>query len=158
MECKAVRKILEDAIDGRLSAADGDAVRRHLVSCPGCASEDAGIRRVGAELRRLAAAKALEKSPELDAMWTRVRAGIAERRGTRSTWRIVWRWAWFPAAALLAVLALLFYPSVVSRAPFHPSSFDVSVENVESDAGTVAVLDRGEDFPRVIWIIEDEKT
>jgi anti-sigma factor RsiW len=158
MECKVVREILEDSIDGRLSAADGDAVRRHLGSCAECASEDAGLRLVGGELRRLAAAKTLEKSPELDAMWTRVRAGIAERRAARAAWRSVWRWAWFPAAALLAVLALLFYPSGVNRAPFHPSSFDVSVENVESDAGTVAVLDRGEDYPRVIWIIEDEKT
>ena len=106
----------------------------------------------------LAAARTLDKSAALDAMWTRVRAGIEERRAARTSWRGILKWAWLPAGALIAVLAVLFYPSGVSRTPFHPSSFDVSVEDVESDAGTVAVLDRGEDYPRVIWIIEDEKT
>jgi hypothetical protein len=29
---------------------------------------------------------------------------------------------------------------------------------VESDTATVALVDKGEDLPRVIWIIEDGKT
>ncbi|MBP2675525.1 MAG: hypothetical protein H6Q84_2365, partial [Deltaproteobacteria bacterium] len=33
-----------------------------------------------------------------------------------------------------------------------------SVEDVESDDATVALVDKGEDLPRVIWIIEDAKS
>jgi len=29
------------------------------------------------------------------------------------------------------------------------------VEDVESEVATVALVDKGEDLPRVIWIIED---
>jgi hypothetical protein len=91
-------------------------------------------------------------------MWTRVRAGIEESRETRRRSAWIARWAWIPAVAALAVLALLFYPAGTDRSPFHPSSFDVAVENVESDVATVALVDKGEDLPRVIWIIEDAKT
>ncbi|HSE14255.1 MAG TPA: hypothetical protein VLB08_01560, partial [Candidatus Deferrimicrobium sp.] len=68
------------------------------------------------------------------------------------------RWAWIPAAVALAVLALLFYPAGTDRSPYHPGTFDVSVEDVESDVATVALVERGEDLPTVIWIIEDAKT
>ena len=49
----------------------------------------------------------------------------------------------------------LFAGGRTDRSPFHPTSFDVSVEDVESDVATVALVDKGEDLPRVIWIIED---
>ena len=62
------------------------------------------------------------------------------------------------AALALAVAALLIYPTGTERSPFNPRSFDVAVEDVESDAATVALVDKGEDLPRVIWIIEDGKT
>jgi hypothetical protein len=88
-------------------------------------------------------------------MWTRVRAGIAEGRVARRRSPWVARWVWIPAAVAIALLALLFYPSRMDRSPFHPSSFDVAVEHVESDTATVALVDKGEDLPRVIWIIED---
>jgi hypothetical protein len=109
-------------------------------------------------LRALTGIRAMEKGPALDAMWTRVRAGIGEsREARRRPWWIV-RWAWIPAAVALAVLALLFYPAGTDRSPFHPSTFDVAVEDVESEVATVALVDKGEDLPRVIWIIEDAKT
>ena len=100
----------------------------------------------------------MEKAPALDAMWTRVRAGIEESRETRRRSSWIARWAWIPAAVALAVSALLFYPAGTDRSPFHPSTFDVAVEDVESDVATVALVDKGEDLPRVIWIIEDAKT
>ena len=59
---------------------------------------------------------------------------------------------------MVAVLTLLFYPLNGSRAPFHPKSFDVTVESLESDTATVALVDKGEDLPRVIWIIENGNT
>ena len=98
------------------------------------------------------------RRPALDAMWTRVRAGIAERGARAGAPSGAWRWAWIPAAVALAVFALLFYPAGMDRSPFNPSTFDVSVEDVESDVATVALVDKGEDLPRVIWIIEDAKS
>ncbi len=158
MDCRDARKLIEGAADGRLPAADRDAVREHAAACPACAREEAEVRRVGDALRLFAAAKALDRAPQLDAMWTRVRAGIEERKEAQRRWERLRKWVWLPATALLAVFAILFYPARVDRAPFHPSNFEVSVEDLESDAATVALVDRGEEFPRVIWIVEDGKS
>ena len=116
---------------------------------------------LGRLLRAHAEAEASSAQAGLDAMWTRVRAGIAEAEAGEEERRPVsralrrWWWASVPAAAALVVFALLFYPTKLDRSPFNPSSFDVSVEDVESDDATVALVDKGEDLPRVIWIIED---
>jgi uncharacterized membrane protein YdfJ with MMPL/SSD domain len=109
-------------------------------------------------LRALTGIRAREKAPALDAMWTRLGAGIVESREARRRSSWIARWAWIPAAVALAVLALLFYPAGTDRSPFHPSTFDVAVEDVESEVATVALVDKGEDLPRVIWIIENGKT
>jgi hypothetical protein len=87
-----------------------------------------------------------------------VKAGIAEGQRSKETAARGRRWLWIPAAGALAVLALLFYPSFVNRAPYRPTSFDVAVEDLESDAATVALVDKGDDLPRVIWIIENDKS
>ena len=113
---------------------------------------------MGALLRLWTSARVAERSAGLDALWTRVASGIEERRGARSLAAIARKWFWVPAAAALAVLTLLFYSSDGARTPFRPKSFDVSVESIESDTATVALVDKGEDLPRVIWIIEDGKT
>jgi hypothetical protein len=87
-----------------------------------------------------------------------VRAGIEEGDRPKGTAAWARRWLWIPAAGALVVLALLLYPSIVSRAPYHPTSFEVAVEDLESDAATVALVDKGDDLPRVIWIIENDKS
>ncbi len=113
---------------------------------------------LGRLLRAHVAAEASSAGGGLDAMWTRVRAGIAEGEGERRPAARAlrrWWWAFVPVAAALVVFALLFYPTEQDRSPFNPSSFDVSVEDVESDDAIVALVDKGEDLPRVIWIIED---
>ncbi len=115
---------------------------------------------LGRLLRAHADAEASSAQAGLDAMWTRVRAGIAEAEAEeerRPAARALRRWwgAFVPVAAALVVFALLFYPTGQDRSPFNPSSFDVSVEDVESDDAVVALVDKGEDLPRVIWIIED---
>jgi len=158
MDCgTAVGKILAKA-DGLLPRQEEAELAGHLAGCPACAAEDAAITGTGPALRALTGIRAMEKAPALDAMWTRVRAGIEEKRETRR--RPLWavRWVWIPAVMTIALLALLFYPSRTDRSPFHPSSFDVAVEDVESDTATVALVDKGEDLPTVIWIIEDAKT
>ena len=149
---------MEAKADGRLSREADAELADHLAACPACAAEDAATSAAGAALRALAGIRSREKAPALDAMWTRVRAGIEEGRERRRHASWIARWAWLPAAIALAVLALLIYPAGTDRSPFHPSTFDVSVEDVETDGATVALVDKGEDLPRVIWIIEDAKT
>lgn len=158
MDCGKAMKTLQDGLDGRLPPFAAVELRKHLESCGTCAAEDQALRRAGELLRLWSASRVLEKSPQLDLLWTRVQAGIEEKRDRRTAADWMRKWLWLPAAAALAVLILLFYPSGVNKAPFHPSSFDVAVEELDSDAATVALVDRGEDLPRVIWIIENDKT
>ncbi len=158
MDCgTALGRIIAKA-DGLLPPREAAELAGHLAGCPACAAEDAAISATGPVLRALTGIRAMEKASALDAMWTRVRAGIEESRGTRRRSSWIARWAWIPAVVALAVSALLFYPVGTDRSPFHPSSFDVAVEDVESDTATVALIDKGEDLPTVIWIIEDAKT
>lgn len=158
MDCVKVLQVLQEEIDGMLPPREAAEVRLHLESCESCAAEAASYGRVGELLRLWTASRSAEMSPRLDVLWTRVQAGIEEKksRGMGASWAR--KWIWLPAAAALAVLILLFYPSGVSRAPFHPRSFDVAVEELDSDTATVALVDRGEDLPRVIWIMENDKT
>jgi len=158
MNCGAALGKIEAKADGLLPREAEAELAGHLAGCPACSAEDAAISATGPALRALAGIRAMEKAPALDAMWTRVRAGIEESREARRRSSWIARWAWIPSAVAIAVLALLFYPARMDRSPFHPSTFDVSVEDVESDSATVALVDKGEDLPRVIWIIEDAKT
>ena len=158
MDCgTALGKITAKA-DGLLPREEEASLAGHLAGCPACAAEEAAISATGPALRALTGIRAMGKAPALDAMWTRVRAGIEESRETRRRSAWIARWAWIPAGAALAVSALLFYSAGTDRSPFHPSSFDVAVEDVESEVATVALVDKGEDLPRVIWIIEDVET
>src|SRR5512135_720016 len=158
MDCGTARGKIIAKADGLLPRQEEAELSDHLAGCPSCAADDAAVVATGPVLRALTGIRAKEKAPALDAMWTRVRAGIQESRETRRRASRIARWAWIPAAVALAASALLFYPARTNRSPFHPTSFDVAVEDVESDAATVALVDKGEDLPRVIWIIEDAKT
>ncbi len=157
MDCTLAKGMLHEAIDGRLPPRKSGELREHLAECPACRAEEASLRQVGDLLRLWAAVRTGEREPQLHAMWTRVKAGIESERKPRTASAIL-RWFWIPAAAALAVFALLFYPSSGTRAPFQPKSFDVSVETLESDTATVALVDKGKDLPRVIWILEDAKS
>ena len=155
MDCRAALMNIEAKADALLPREAEAGLAGHLAGCPACAAEDAAIAATGPALRALTGIRSMEKAPELDAIWTRVRAGIEEGREARRRSPWIARWAWVPAAFALAVVAFLFYPAGTDRSPFHPSTFDVSVEDVESEGATVALVDKGEDLPRVIWIIED---
>ncbi|MHB1025330.1 MAG: anti-sigma factor family protein [Desulfobacteria bacterium] len=158
MDCGTALGKINAKADGLLPREEAAELACHLAGCPACAAEDAAISATGPVLRALTGIRAMEKAPALDAMWTRVRAGIEESRETRRRSSWLARWAWIPAVLTIALLALLFYPSGTDRSPFHPSSFAVAVEDLESDTATVALVDKGEDLPTVIWIIEDAKT
>jgi anti-sigma factor RsiW len=150
--------MIVEKVDGLLPQEAQGELSAHLAACAACAAEERAASDVGLLLRAWAGARTAEAAPRLDAMWTRVRAGIEERREAPRRHAWIPRWAWLPTALALAVLVFLFYPTGTARQPFAPSSFDVAVEDVESDAATVALVDKGEDLPRVIWIIEDAKS
>ena len=156
MDCRAASGKIEAKADGLLPREEAAELAGHLAGCPACGAEDAAISATGPVLRALTGIRAMEKAPALDAMLTRVRAGIEESREARRRPSWIARWAWIPAAVALAVVALLYYPAGTDRSPFHPSTFDVAVEDVESEVATVALVDKGEDLPRVIWIIEED--
>ena len=158
MDCTTARRRITEKVDGLLPPEAQGELSAHLDACPACAAEERASAAVGPLLRAWTDARATENDPRLAAMWTRVRAGIEEQRESRRRPAWIPRWAWLPAALALAVLALLFYPTGTARQPFNPRSFDVAIEEVESDAATVALVDKGEDLPRVIWIIEDAKS
>ncbi len=158
MDCGKVRELLQEEIDGRLPSGEAERVRAHVETCPSCAAEARSYRLLGERLRGWTAAAESENAPRMDAMWTRVRAGIEERRGRERLLRLAKRWSWLPAVVALSCLALLFYHSGVNRTPFNPKSFDVAVEDLESDTATLAFVDKGDELPRVIWIIENDKT
>ncbi|MGE5247569.1 MAG: zf-HC2 domain-containing protein [Verrucomicrobiota bacterium] len=157
MDCKTARERIEERVDGLLAPSAASELEAHLASCPGCAADSARASAVGPLLRSDAVARARAAEPRLDAMWTRVRAGISEGKApSRASW--VRDWFWLPAAVALVLLALLIYPTGSDRPPFNPRHFNVSFEDVESDTAGVALVDKGEDLPRVIWIIEDAKS
>jgi len=157
MDCTKTRDMIQDHIDERLPPDAAEAVRAHLGACRSCAVEEEELRRVGDMLRLWSAVQVEERELALSPLWTRIRAGIEEQKEPGFA-RLLRRWFWVPAAAAVAVVALLFYPSDGARVPFHPKSFDVTVESLESDTATVALVDKGKGLPRVIWIIENGKT
>ncbi|MGZ9135802.1 MAG: zf-HC2 domain-containing protein, partial [Candidatus Deferrimicrobiaceae bacterium] len=122
MDCGTALGKIEAKADGLLPRGAEAELAGHLAGCPACAAEDAAISAPGPALRALTGIRAMEQAPALDAMWTRVRAGIEESREARRRSSWIARWAWFPAAVALAVLALLFYPARTDRSPFHPST------------------------------------
>jgi predicted anti-sigma-YlaC factor YlaD len=154
MDCKTARRRIEERIDATVPPSADAELEEHLASCAECAADRARAEGVGPLLRAYAAAQARSAAPRLDVLWTRVQAGIAEQGGrARASW--IRRWFWLPAALALVVFGLLFYPTGADRSPFNPRHFNVSIEDVESDTAAVALVDKGEDLPRVIWIMED---
>jgi anti-sigma factor RsiW len=158
MECESAKRRIEEKADGRLPPGAEGELTAHLSACARCAEEERIASAVGPMVRAYAQARTAQASPRLDAMWGRVRAGIAEGRQAPVRRSFAAKWLWIPAVLALAVFTLLFYPTGTERAPFRPRSFDVAFEDVESDAGTVALVNKGEELPRVIWIVENGKS
>lgn len=156
MDCDKAKDLLLERYDDGLGAPSMASVREHLAGCPACRAEHESLVRVGELLRLRAKVAESAADAKLGAMWTRVRAGIDEERRVAAHHGPAWlRWLWVPAVGgALAVLLLLFYPSVSGK-PFQPSHFDVAVEDLESESATVALIDKGADLPKVIWIIDD---
>jgi len=158
MDCRLAKTMIEKRADGLLPPGAESELDAHLSSCRECAVEQSRAIAVGRLLMSHIDARTISAQNGLDVMLTRVRAGIEEGEPARGVLSRRF-WAAFPVGALaLIIFALLFYPAGPDRSPFNPQTFDVSVEDMESDIAVVTQLDMGEDLPRVIWIIEDAKS
>lgn len=158
IDCGAAKTLIEKRADGLLPPGAEKELDAHLSSCRECADEQSRLIAVGRLLRSGIDARAVSAQSGLDMMWTRVRAGIEEKKPiggvlSRRSWT-----AFSAGAFALILFALLLYPAGPDQSPFNPKTFDVSVEDVESDIAVVTQLNMGEDLPRVIWIVEDAKS
>jgi len=158
MDCRLAKTLIEKRADGLLPPDAEPELDAHLSSCRECAVEQSRSIAVGRLLRSHIDARTVPAQNGLDVMLTRVRAGIEEGKPAGGVLSRRF-WATFPVGALaLIIFAIMFYPAGPDRSPFNPQTFDVSVEDMESDIAVVTQLDMGEDLPRVIWIIEDAKS
>ncbi|MCL2102621.1 MAG: zf-HC2 domain-containing protein [Syntrophorhabdaceae bacterium] len=160
IDCKTAKTLIEKRVDGLLPSGSEAELNAHLSSCRECAVERSREAAVGRLLKSHIDSRVASAQGGLDMMWTRVRAGIEEGKPAEG---ILSRWMWapFPAGALaITVFALLlyFYPTGLDRSPFNPRTFDVYVEEMESEIASVMQLDMGEGLPRVIWITEDAES
>jgi len=143
MDCgTALRKIIAKA-DGLLPREEERSWR---ATFPGARVRRGGCGdlRDGPALRALTGIRAMEKAP-LSTRCGRGCAGIEEGRkrggvprGSRGGRGSSGRRHCGCGAPVL--------PAGTSRSPFHPSSFDVAVEDVESDVATVALVDKERTF------------
>jgi anti-sigma factor RsiW len=115
MTCRETLDRLDDLIDGRLAAAERQAIRGHLAGCLACSRELAALRRLQGRAAELPAV-----APRRD-LWPAIRERIesaaepAEDGGAPTDARLAPARRWWPlaAAATLAVAVLL--PRLASR-------------------------------------------
>ena len=123
--CDRIEPLLDDLVDGQLSAAEGRRVREHLAGCAACSAELAaleGLLAATAELPR-------EVAPAED-LWPRLAPRLAPRQTPRlAAWP---GWLRQAAAAVLfmalgGVLSQLLSPGAEAPEPFtaaRPASLD----------------------------------
>lgn len=113
MTCRETLDRLDDLVDGRLAAAERQAVRSHLAGCLACSRELAALRRLQGRAAELPGV-----APRRD-LWPAIRNRIepsaepAEEGGAGTNARFAPARRWWPlaAAAALAVAVLLARPA-----------------------------------------------
>lgn len=105
-----VSELLPAVVNGSASDAERAAVNAHLPSCPACAAELEGWRRVALAVRD-DAPPAPDTATVLDGVWRRLDADQAGSASAppraRSSWSRVWRPVWSTAAVFALVLGLV---------------------------------------------------
>jgi len=155
MDCRRAKTLIEKRADGLLPPGAEAELDAHLSSCRECAVDQSCAIAMRQLLRSHIDIRTASAQSGLDVMLTRVRAGIEEKKTVGGVFgrRI---WATLPVGVLtIMLLAFLFYPAGPDRSPFNPKTFEVSVEDMESDTAVVTQLNMGEGLPQVIWITED---
>lgn len=107
MSCDPIRERLSEHLDGEVPPGDLAAIERHLASCEACRRELAGLRRVSAELGRLAHRKApAHLAASIRDRIARERLFAAEPPGRKRPLRL-YPWLKGMGLAVAAVLVLM---------------------------------------------------
>lgn len=97
--CRRFEPLLDDLVDGQLTAAEAGRVRRHLAACEACAQRLAGLERLFAEVESLPRSVA----PAND-LWPDIAPRLIRRR--RPATSVMWPDLLRRAAAAVALVAL----------------------------------------------------
>ena len=170
MTCRDVSGLLPLFYDGELDARQMRSVALHSSRCPTCESDLRRLERV----QELVADTINARVDELDlsGIWPALETRLA---AVRVSWwqRLRWRWeayevqSWFSVPALgmataAAVLAVTLWTSRVGEAPQvaqlpPPAAVDTtaSIDSLERNAESVAVLSEPETNTTVLWVNDD---
>ncbi len=154
MKCREAREKFELLKTGELPPEERENVESHVKACQECQGFLGDSERIGALLRRFVEEE-ISGLPE-EVVVGRVRAAVRESGGRRRFSGLV-KWLLPILVGAVALVAVLFYPSFETRKT-REFSYRVSVERVEAVNAAVVLVERGEDIPKVIWIIEREET
>lgn len=119
MICERMSPLLDDLVDGSLSAAEAALVREHLATCRRCSDEDAELRALRAATGRLPVA--LEPARDL---WPSIRARIAFAQATErgAEARLPGRGQWITSLAAAVVVAVALAVALVSGPVGRPAT------------------------------------
>lgn len=170
MTCREASSLLPLFLDGELDARQMRAVALHGTRCATCEAElrhmehlqelVAGTIRARVDqldFRSFWAGIESRLIPRQDSWGTRVRAWWAERESSR-----VVAWSALAAAAAGALFALLFFTRVQQPSP-QPSvpqvasvDIPVSIDSLDTDVDSVAVVNDPETRTTVLWVSDDK--
>ena len=98
-DCRRIEPLLDDLVDGRLSAAEQRWVETHVADCESCGDRLASLRRLLVEV------DALPRSlPPASDLWLGIEERLTERRRPQV---VAGRWHWLQRAAAAVVLMAL---------------------------------------------------
>lgn len=155
MACQEVQQKIDSFFAGLLDREEEGMVGEHLDSCEECTRYREETGRLG-DLLREYVKEEVDLIPE-NVILGRVEAEIREIEEGGRGWFLGNLKYLVPAfAGALALIAILFYPSIMRYEKDPARSFAATVESVEAENATVMIVDRGRNNPKVIWIIERE--
>jgi Predicted transmembrane transcriptional regulator (anti-sigma factor) len=158
-QCETVQDSIGRWLDGELTAADSDAVRRHVEGCRDCAATVQRLEKIQTTLADILKAEAsqLEFAP----FWRNVQRRIEEKRPWHEE-LIKWaqfrlttpRLAWAVPAVILLVLGFL----SLNKWPLggQVNNF-ASVESIDTHGRNVALLREDETKTTIIWLYQDSE-
>lgn len=171
MTCRETANLLPLFFDGELDPRQMRAVALHSSRCNSCEGELRNLERlqelvsekIGSDLEEVDFATlwpAIERQlgPTRTPVWLRVRDWWSD--GVDHPWLV--RLPAFAAAAAIAALALLIFFTRVPRPTTQPDAPQVaavdnaaSIESVDADTDSVAVLSDPQTSTTVLWVSED---
>lgn len=148
-ECEKYSEVASAYLDGELSDAQKDELKKHLDSCPECrAMLDEWCAAVEAT-RDIPE----PQGPQWEAVWAHVESAAARRQASLRLRREVWRAVSVAAvAAAVLVAAYIYVPGGSTTAPLQPQPRSVIV-SVEVAPDYTFVVDEGsENEGPIVWV------